>query len=489
MSIYNPNSNSDSNSLNREIMPRSYSQGNYSPVLQLKELVGTLQREQNKIQNLLSSLSFALRSFNNLNQFLELTPLMVARVTDAEGGALILYKDQHKVSLEQIYCQNHRIREKIKQNFRSVISEINLYSQKQKIDPISFPKIDCFSAFLQEKINSTFSRHLKIFSTPILIKNVEKGRLYVFSQEQDYLWTQTRRKLAQLVSDQTSVAIANHELTVELRAKERQDRELEIASEIQLRLLPRKCPSIQGLDLAAKCLTASRVGGDYYDFIPANYDQWEQNTAETQNAPCEPWSIVIGDVMGKGVPAGLIMTMTRGMLRAEVLNRHSPARVLRHLNRVMYADLDNSHRFVTLFYSEYNPQTQILRYANAAHNPPLLWKAEQNQIIRLDTEGMLVGLDPYSEYEEDQIQLELGDTILYYTDGLTEAVNLDNERFDEDRLFSGFQYACENYDTATEILDYLFTQVQRFIGVGHETTDDLTLVVIRCQPNSVIDCE
>ena len=303
------------------------------------------------------------------------------------------------------------------------------------------------------------------------------------------MWTQTRRKLAQLVSDQTSVAIANHELTVELRAKERQDRELEIASEIQLRLLPRKCPTIQGLDLAAKCLTASRVGGDYYDFIPANYDQWEQNTAETQNAPCEPWSIVIGDVMGKGVPAGLIMTMTRGMLRAEVLNRHSPARVLRHLNRVMYADLDNSHRFVTLFYSEYNPQTQILRYANAAHNPPLLWKAEQNQIIRLDTEGMLVGLDPYSEYEEDQIQLELGDTILYYTDGLTEAVNLDNERFDEDRLFSGFQYACENYDTATEILDYLFTQVQRFIGVGHDTTDDLTLVVIRCQPTSVIDCE
>jgi sigma-B regulation protein RsbU (phosphoserine phosphatase) len=469
--------------------PRNYPQGNYSPVLQLKELVANLQKEQNKIQNLLSSLSFALRSFNNLNQFLELTPLMVARVTDAEGGALILYKKNHRANLEQIYCQNHQIREKVKQHFRTIIEEINSYSKQQKNDPVKFPEIDCFSVFLQEKINSVFENDLQIYSTPILIKNVEKGRLYVFSQEQDYLWTQTRRKLAQLVSDQTSVAIANHELAAELRNKERQDRELEIAAEIQLRLLPRKCPLIKGLDLAAKCQTASRVGGDYYDFIPAHYDQWQQDTNDTHNSPCEPWSIVIGDVMGKGVPAGLIMTMTRGMLRAEVLNRHSPAKILEHLNKAMYADLDNSHRFVTLFYSEYNPQTQILRYANAAHNPPLLWKSKENKLHRLDTEGMLVGLDPHSTYKETEIQLGIGDTILYYTDGLTDAVNRHNDRFDENRLISCFQYACENYETATEILDYLFTQVQRFVGLGQDNVDDMTLVVIRSQFSNFIDCQ
>ena len=78
--------------------------------------------------------------------------------------------------------------------------------------------------------------------------------------------------------------------------------------------------------------------------------------------------------MGKGVPAGLIMTMTRGMLRAEVLNRHSPAHIMRHLNRVMYADLENSNRFVSMFYSEYDPQQQTLCFTNAAHNPPLLWR-------------------------------------------------------------------------------------------------------------------
>ncbi|WP_231932886.1 GAF domain-containing SpoIIE family protein phosphatase [Geminocystis sp. NIES-3708] len=469
-------------------MSSNYQSDKYTPVLALKELVASLQREQNKIQNLLSSLSFALRSFNNLNQFLELTPLMVARVTDAEGGALILYHDNHKVNLEQIYCQNNQLREQINHSFQSVVNEINSYQKKHEKNPDIVPNIECFSSFVEDKFNDKLTPFLNVFSTPILIKNIEKGRLYIFSKDSQYLWTQTRKKLAQLVADQTAVAIANHELTVELRSKERQDRELEIASEIQLRLLPRKCPMIKGLEVAAKCQTANRVGGDYYDFIPVNYDQWDENTAQIPNAPCEPWSIVIGDVMGKGVPAGLIMTMTRGMLRAEVLNRHSPSKVLEHLNRVMYADLDNSHRFVTLFYSEYDPQTHLLRFANAAHNPPLLWREKTKKIIPLDTEGMLIGLEPNSEYKDDVIKLELNDIILYYTDGLTDAVNQNNQRFDEDNLHICFDYACQNYSAAEEILNYIFQEIKQFTGIGHKNTDDMTLIIVKFNPNDSIVC-
>ncbi|MGI0481119.1 GAF domain-containing SpoIIE family protein phosphatase [Geminocystis sp. CENA526] len=475
------------NSVNSEI--NSNLQGdNYSPVLVLKELVASLQKEQNKIQNLLSSLSFALRSFNNLNQFLELTPLMIARVTDGEGGVLILYDKKNQVKLEQIYCQNNQYREKIVKAFETVVEDINYYQKKLEKQDIYHNQTDSFSVLVQDKFQEKLSHFLKIFSTPILIKNIERGRLYVFSQDSNYLWTQTRKKLAQLVADQTAVAIANHELTVELRSKERQDRELEIASEIQSRLLPRKCPVIKGLQIAAKCETANRVGGDYYDFIPVNYDQWNESTSELSNAPCEPWSIVIGDVMGKGVPAGLIMTMTRGMLRAEVLNRHSPARVLEHLNRVMYADLENSHRFVTLFYSEYDPQSQTLRYANAAHNPPLLWRKKEQKIIRLDTDGMLIGLQSDSQYEDNFINLELNDIILYYTDGLTDAVNQNNKRFDEENLHICFDYACKNYDSSEEILNYIFRKIEEFIGVGHKNTDDMTLIIAKFNPNDSITC-
>ncbi|HIK37453.1 MAG: SpoIIE family protein phosphatase [Geminocystis sp.] len=463
----------------------------YAPVTALKELVACLQREQNKIQDLLSSLSFALRSFNNLNQFLELTPLMLARVTDADGSILLLYhKHSHnqEVRLEQVYCHNSTWQKEIRRHFQRAVEHINNYIHQSHTSPHQYPPPESFPSFVEEQIQRQLSGLFPVYSVPIIIKNVERGSFYVFSQDGEYCWTQTRRKLAQLVADQTAVAIANHELTEELRSKERQDRELEIASEIQRRLLPRKCPKIKGLEVAARCQTANRVGGDYYDFIPANYDQWDETTSSSKKAPCEPWSIVIGDVMGKGVPAGLIMTMTRGMLRAEVLNRHSPSRVLEHLNRVMYADLENSHRFVTLFYSEYDPRTHILRYANAAHNPPLLWREGKDEIILLDTEGMLIGLEPNSHYQEDCLQLQANDTILYYTDGITDAVNSKNQRFDEDKLIETFRYACGHFTTAEEILQYLFDTVEQFIGVGNKNNDDITLVVVRFNPDISPNC-
>lgn len=446
------------------------------PVLALKELVASLYREQNKIQNLLSSLGFALRSFNNLNQFLELTPLMAARVTDADGGALILFKSNGRISLEQLHCQDNQATGQVRRDLEKIVRQLNISDpQNTENFPLSLPED------LDRRIRQTLGTKIQLYSTPVLVKNTERGRLYVFSSDPEYVWTQTRRKLLQLVADQTAVAIANNELTIELRSKERQDRELEIASEIQLRLLPRKCPKIKGVELAASCKTANRVGGDYYDFIPTNYDQLQQTQPGKveYTATSVPWSVVIGDVMGKGVPAGLIMTMTRGMLRAEVLNRHTPAQILEHLNRVMFADLENSHRFVTLFYSEYDPQSRVLSFSNAAHNPPLLWQASTGTIQRLDTQGMLIGLDPESMYENAQIQLNPGDTIIYYTDGFTDAVNQSGDRFDEENLIKVFEQACQSYDNPQGILDHLFEKVHQFTGSDNANSDDMTLVVMR----------
>jgi sigma-B regulation protein RsbU (phosphoserine phosphatase) len=185
--------------------------------------------------------------------------------------------------------------------------------------------------------------------------------------------------------------------------------------------------------------------------------------------------------MGKGVPAGLIMTMTRGMLRTDVLNHHSPARILQDLNAVMYGDLETSNRFVTLFYSEYDPKTQILTYSNAAHHPALLWRAYSDKIERLDTDGMLIGLDVNTEFCEEQVQLYPGDTIIYYTDGFTDAARPGGERFEEENLLKAFQDACHRCKTPQEILDYLFAQVQSFIGSQGVQQDDMTLIVFQVQ--------
>jgi sigma-B regulation protein RsbU (phosphoserine phosphatase) len=219
------------------------------------------------------------------------------------------------------------------------------------------------------------------------------------------------------------------------------------------------------------------VGGDYYDFIPTSHDIVKSKN--NGGKPTGRWSVAIGDVMGKGVPAGLIMTMTRGMLRAEVLNGHSPARILQHLNRVMYADLENSHRFVTLFYSEYDPKTRVLSYSNAAHNPPLLWQASTGSLKRLDTLGMLIGLDSDTQYQEGQVQLYPGDTIVYYTDGFTDASNPQGDRFDEENLVAAFQWACQHCSNPQAILDYLFEQVRLFIGPDSQNSDDMTAIVMQ----------
>jgi phosphoserine phosphatase RsbU/P len=450
---------------------------NYEPqimsVAALEELVTSLHRQQKKTHELLSNLGFALRSFKNLNQFLELIPLMVTRVTDGEGGAIILFKKTGQLQIQQLHCQGEG-------NYHNLRQQIEL-AIFQTLTDVSEGNDGSFHADFWEKLESRIELELdypiKIFRTPILIGSGERGRLYVFAQKPGYEWTEDRQKLLQLVADQTAVAIHNDELTVELRKKERLDRELEIGAEIQERLLPKKFPDIPGLELAACYIIADRVGGDYYDFIPANYDRLTNKQIDISDTT--KWSITIGDVMGKGVPAGLIMTMTRGMLRAEVLNGHSPSQILQHLNRVMYEDLDNSSRFVTLFYSEYDPATKILTYTNAAHNPPLYWQAATDKISRLDTQGHLIGFDADSQYEEAQIQLHQGDAIIYYTDGFTDAANQDGERFDEENLIYAFHTACQQQLNSQATLDFIVSAVNTFTGNNRANGDDMTMVVMR----------
>ncbi|MEO3704729.1 PP2C family protein-serine/threonine phosphatase [Trichormus azollae] len=439
-----------------------------TPVVALKELVARLNREQNKIQDLLSSLGFALRSFNNLNQFLELIPLMATRVTDADGSALFLYKPNGQIRLEQLHWQDSQQRKNIRKALETASSQITLL-------PNSAP-LTATTGILDDEMHRYLGPDVQIFGTAILVKHTERGWLYVLSRDPEYSWTETRQKLVRLVADQTAVAIENDELAVELRKKERLDQELEIGAEIQRRLLPRQCPNIPGAVLAARCKPANRVGGDYYDFIPTNNNQLKLNNSSAEDAR---WALVIGDVMGKGVPAGLIMTMLRGMLRGEVLHGNSAAGILQNLNRVMYADLENSHRFVTMFYSEYNPHTRVLAYSNAAHNPPLWWHAATKTVSRLDTLGMLIGLDANSQYEDGEVQLEPGDTVIYYTDGLTDAAAASGDRFDEDNFITSFNAACRYCNGPQEIVDYLFDKVEEFIGPDKQNTDDMTLVILQ----------
>jgi phosphoserine phosphatase RsbU/P len=439
------------------------------------------QRQEN-IHLILESLGFALRNFKNFNQYLEILPSMIARITDADGAMVVLFRKNTQQPTRAVHCRSKEncpeVTQSIEQSLQNVWTALTEKDRTLELDSYW----EELEAMLSNQFASnTATQNVRFSTVKIILDGVdtpgaalrERGRLYIFSGDPNYYWSSDRQKLMQIVADQTAVAAANEELTVELRKRDLLHQEMEIGAEIQERLLPRQSPNIPGMAVATCYQNANRVSGDYYDFIPANYDRVDSRMVD----PSSKWGITIGDVMGKGVPAGLIMTMTRGMLRAEVLNGNSPAKILQNLNRVMYLDLENSSRFVTLFYSDYDPSTRILTYSNAAHNPPLLWR--EGILQPLDTLGMLIGLEPDSVYEENQIQLQTGDTILYYTDGLTDASNQNGQRFDEANLHQAFDRACGQYEHPQEIIDDIFLRIREFAGTQQEQNDDMTAAILR----------
>ncbi len=434
----------------------------HSAYSSFRELLESLSREQRSNQELLVSLGFALRSFTNLHRFLELVPVVASRLVGVEGALLVPFLADGRVWREQIQVLPDDKNQELVRHLASFKAGMR----------IGFGA-DENQLLVMDQLVQRHMANEDIFSTSLVARGSQRGRLYIFDRKGSFVWSEVHRKHLQLVADLTGVAIENDLILQEVRRHERVDRQLSIGAEIQAQLLPDRCPVIEGVALAARCRPAFQVGGDYYDFMPTRPELIGRRREKGR------WAFVVGDVMGKGVPAGLLMTMLRGMLRAEVLSGLPPDRILHDLNHLAQEDLSHSHRFVTLFYSDYDPQTRRLRYANAAHNPPLLWRASQRSVNRLDAPGLLIGLQSEAEYGCVQIVLEPGDVLLYYTDGVTEASGMTGDRFGEERLIRMLEEASRSGLAAQMILDQLFTRLDRFVGDDHQLEDDASMVVFK----------
>jgi sigma-B regulation protein RsbU (phosphoserine phosphatase) len=429
----------------------------------LRQLLDSLNREQRRNLELLASLGFALRSVTNLNRFLELIPLIASRLVEGDGALLVPFHPDGRLWRDQI------------QLFGAADRATELLRQLVALPDGELTALGSDAA-VADRLDRLVARLLsggELFGTSVVCRNRVRGRLYVCSWRQGFCWSHGHRRHVQLVADLTGVALENDTLLQSMRRHERLDRELSIGAEIQAQLLPVHCPVIEGVELAARCRPAFQVGGDYYDFIPTR-PQLQGRRREQGR-----WALVMGDVMGKGVPASLLMTLLRGMLRAGVLSGHPPDRILHDLNQMAQEDLAQSHRFVTLFYSDYDPRTRLLRYANAAHNPPLLWRRQLGRVERLDAPGLLIGLQREALYSAAQIVLDPGDVLLYYTDGITEAVGLNGERFDEPRLMRALDGVCRTAGGAQAILEQIFARLDRFVGADRQLDDDASLVVLK----------
>jgi sigma-B regulation protein RsbU (phosphoserine phosphatase) len=275
-------------------------------------------------------------------------------------------------------------------------------------------------------------------------------------------------RILKSVASQTALALSNAELTsaiaVEISRREKLNREIEIAREVQERLFPQRLPEISGLDYFGRCRTALGVGGDYYDFLAL---------------PDGKLGVALGDVSGKGIAAALTMASLQASLRADAMRAGNDiAGLITRVNAMLY-DASTEDRYATLFYAQYDPATQRLSYVNAGHCPPILVRsAVKNRTVeRLDQAGgTVVGLLPECVYEQAEVALAPGDLLVIYTDGFSEAMNPDLAEWGEERLIESIA-GCNGLP-ARNLITRIIHAADAFAS-GAPQSDDMTLVILR----------
>ena len=418
-------------------------------------------KNKSKFNEIASSLAYYLKTFSNINKFLDYICLIFQHIFKEKIILVIPLNYVGQIWNENIKISSNNEFLQIEERINSFLNEFN-FSKNFKLKEM--PIFD-------NALKNNFKEY-KIETNKILSRGKCRGFIYIFSKDLsgDCI---VKDSNFNFILNCLAIGIENYCLIKTKKKHENVDREISTGAEIQSQLLPDYCPSIYGVDLAAHCRPALQLGGDYYDFMCLKTNISEKRKEKAR------WALVIGDVMGKGIPAGLLMTMLRGMLRAEVLTGLPPDRILHDLNQLAINDLDQSHRFVTLFYSDYDPRTRKLRFANAAHNPPLLWKSLDQKIIKLDAEGFVLGLQQNAEYHCGEIKLNENDLLLYYTDGVIDSSNSEGERFDEDRLIKTFTKLCKHSYTSQEILNKIFKKLDDFTGQNRHLQDDASMVIFQ----------
>lgn len=283
----------------------------------------------------------------------------------------------------------------------------------------------------------------------------------VFNMESDQLNVYDDHDLDLLTAfaSQAAVAIENARLFKETLEMQRLEHELAVARQIQKSFLPQKPPRIEGYELAGMNVPSQEVGGDYFDFIPVSEGQM---------------GLVIGDVSGKGIPAALIMASFRASLLAEIRNNYAIGKICSKVNALLW-ESTAPDQYVTAVYGVLDTKRQIFTYANAGHNPPILLSSD-GSFQRLNTGGLTLGFLEKTNYQEEAIKLQPGDCLIFYTDGASEAKNVLEEEFGEERLVQAARRG--RHLSAQELQNEIHDQLREFVGPSG-LGDDITMLILK----------
>jgi serine phosphatase RsbU (regulator of sigma subunit)/catechol 2,3-dioxygenase-like lactoylglutathione lyase family enzyme len=312
-------------------------------------------------------------------------------------------------------------------------------------------------AFIAEDINATFelwrSRGVHFRHPPQ--KSLFGGESATFSDEDG-------NSFELLGSDEMSreIEAQRNAIAEKLEAERRVAQELEIAKQVQARLFPQTLPPLRSLDYAGICIQARHVGGDYYDFLALGQDRL---------------GLLVGDISGKGIAAALLMANLQANLRSQfALAREQPQLLLQSVNRLFYENTADS-AYATFFFADYDEAARRLRYANCGHLPALLLRHD-GTVEKLHSTGTVLGLFKEWDCPAAECPFYPGDTLVLYTDGVTESFNAAEEEFGEQRLLEVLQQHREL--PAAGLLASVVEEIQKFSP--YEQHDDITLIIAKC---------
>ena len=313
---------------------------------------------------------------------------------------------------------------------------------------------------IKEELKSYFEKTQAYFAVPMKIQGLMKGILVAAKKLTGEPLTEENKLFVEALGNTAIAALENERLFLQELEQKKLENELSLALEIQKKLMPKELPSIENYSIFGISIPSRHVGGDYYDVIKLDDERL---------------LLTIADVSGKGMPASLLMANTQAALRVLAPLSLPLKEVINRLNSIIFQNT-SSDKFVTLFLGILNYKTYKFHYINAGHNPPYLIDSNGN-IKELTQGGLILGvLDNYLNYSEETIEIAKGDTIFFYTDGITEALNENNEEFNESRLKG---ILLENrFLNPREQIEKVIGEIRQFAGLALQS-DDITALAVK----------
>lgn len=298
-----------------------------------------------------------------------------------------------------------------------------------------------------------------LICAPLMVKADLIGVLTVYNKREGKKFTEDDQRLLAIIAAQSAQVIENARLYEEEKALFVMQEEVKLAAKIQLDLLPKESPRIDGYDIGGKSIPAQLVGGDYYDYIRVD---------DTKMGIC------LGDVSGKGLPASILMANLQATLRGQTISCASPRICLNNSNRLLFHCTD-PEKFATLFCGVLDMERHILKFSNAGHEPPLLFSGG-NPVQRLKIGGLVLGIVENFEFDEGMVELNPGDLLTIYSDGVVDAVNIYDEAYGEKRLLD--LIAAHRNAPVDTLIDNIIESVKAHAGDAPQI-DDITIVIVK----------